>query len=273
MRAGRAALQRDRRRRRVGAAACARSRRRRASPRRDGPSGEEPPAGPRRRTAVGTAGAARACRAAAVWPAPARLGAQRRRRHPVHGAHGVVELAHAREARRERHVRHAQRGRLDQQPGGVRAVGARERQRARAQLGRQHPVQVPFGVAEPGREAGHAVALHDAVGDQPHGAGGEVGADVPVRRARHRVGQAAAARAVAALLGRARRRQELHVGALGGGRGAGRSAVDPGGPHRGDEVAVEPGVARGDGAVAAFLVEQHENDSATGPPRLAEIGR
>ena len=31
-------------------------------------------------------------------------------------------------------------------------------------------------------------------------------------------------------------------------------------------MAVEPGVARGDGAVAAFLVEQHENDSATGPP-------
>ena len=60
--------------------------------------------------------------------------------------------------------------------------------------------------------------------------------------------------------------QELDVGALGGGRGAGRSAVDPGGPHRGDELAVEPGVARGDGAVAAFLIEQH-NETILPPVR------
>jgi hypothetical protein len=39
-------------------------------------------------------------------------------------------------------------------------------------------------------------------------------------------------------------------------------------------VAVEPGVARGDGAVAAFLIEQHNENSATGPAaRLAEIRR
>ena len=152
------------------------------------------------------AAAARACPVAAVGRPPTGLGAQRRGRHPVDLAHRVVELPHAREARRERDVRHAQRCRLH----SSRAVCARW---ARASASGPAPssavstrFEVPLGVAEPGREPGHAVALHHAVGDQPHGAGGEVGADVPVGRARHRVGQAAAAGAVAALLGRARRR-------------------------------------------------------------------
>ena len=122
---------------------------------------------------------------------------------------------------------------------------------------RQHPVEVALGVAEPRGQPGHAVALDHAVGDQPHRAGGEVGADVPVGRAGHGVGQAAAAGAEAAQLGRGRRRQELDVGALGRDGRAGRAAVDAGGADGGDELAVEPRVARGHGAVAAFVVENH----------------
>ena len=129
-----------RRRRRAGAAACARSRRRpsvstpataRAAKNASRPSASNGGRNGSRSTSVpATAG---------VRPAPSRLGAQRRRRHPVDGADGVVELPHAGEPRRERDVRHAQRRRLDQQPGGVRAVGAGERERARAELGASAP--------------------------------------------------------------------------------------------------------------------------------------
>ena len=158
-----------------------------------------------RSTSVPAAGAARP---------PAGLGAQRARRHPVHLAHRVVELPDAGEPGRERHVGHAERGRLDQQPGGVRPVRPGQRERSGAELGGEHPVQVPLGVAERGGQPGHAVALDQPVGDQPHGAGGQVGADVPLRRAGHGVGPAAPAGPVAALLGGAGGGQELDVAAL-----------------------------------------------------------
>jgi hypothetical protein len=73
-------------------------------------------------------------------------------------------------------------------------------------------------------------------------------------------------------LGGPRGGEELDVGALGRGRRAGRAAVDPGRAYGGDEVAVEPRIAGGDGAVTTFLIEQHNHDSATGATRaLAEI--
>ena len=71
-------------------------------------------------------------------------------------------------------------GRLDQQPGGVGAVGAGQGQRPGAQFGGQHAGEVAFRVAEPGGQAGHAVAFHDAVADQAHRAAGQVGAQVPL---------------------------------------------------------------------------------------------
>ena len=61
----------------------------------------------------------------------------------------------------------------------------------------EQPVQLPLGVAEAGGEARDAGALHLAVGDQPHGAGDDVGAHVPLGRARDGVGPAAAAGAEA----------------------------------------------------------------------------
>jgi hypothetical protein len=208
-------------------------------------------------------------------PAPPRgLRPQLRRRHAVHGAHGVVELPHAGEPGGERDVGHPERGRLDQQPRRVGAVRPGQGERPRAQLRGQHAREVPVGVAQPPGQPRHALALDDAVGDQPHRAGGQVGPGVPVGRAGDGVGQAAPARPEPALLGGGRGGDEVHVAALGRDGRAGRPAVDPGGAHDGDEVPVEPRVAGGQRVVAAVVVEEHGDDDATSPgPRLAGIGR
>jgi hypothetical protein len=188
-------------------------------------------------------------------PAPPGLVAQRRRCDAVDLAHGVVELAHAGEPGRERHVGHPERRRLDQQPRRVRPVRPGERQRPRPEFRGEHPVELALRITQSSGEPADAVALDDAVGDEPHRPGGEVGAQVPVRRAGHGVGQAAPAGPVAALLRGPRGGQELDVRPLRGDGRAGRPAVDAGGAHGGDEVPVEARVAGGDGAVAAFLVE------------------
>ena len=57
----------------------------------------------------------------------------------------------------------------------MRALGAGERDRSRAELGHEDPVQLALAVAEAAREAGHAVAVDEAVGDQGQGAAGDVG--------------------------------------------------------------------------------------------------
>jgi hypothetical protein len=188
-------------------------------------------------------------------PAAAGLRAQRGRRHPVDLAHSVVELPDAGEAGRERDVGHRERRGLDQQPGGVRPVRPGQRERPGSQLGREHPVEMALGVAEPGGEPRDPVALDHTVGDQAHGPRGEVGTDVPVRRAGHGVGLAAAAGAVPALLRGARGGQELDVRSFRSHRRARRPAVDPGRAYCGDELPVEAGVASGDSAVATFLIE------------------
>ena len=72
--------------------------------------------------------------------------------------------------------RHRQVGRLDEQPRGLGALGAGQRERARAQLGEQLALDLAGAVAEPGGQARHALAVHHAVGDQPHGARHEIGA-------------------------------------------------------------------------------------------------
>ena len=81
---------------------------------------------------------------------------------------------------------------------------------AGAELGDELAVQVALAVAEPPREPGDALAVDDAVGDQPHRAADDVGAHVPLGRARRGVGPAALAGAEA--------------GALRGGGASGRSA-------------------------------------------------
>ena len=53
-------------------------------------------------------------------------------------------------------VRQRRVGRLDQQARGLRALRAGQRERAGAELGGEHPVQVPLGVAEPVGQPRHA---------------------------------------------------------------------------------------------------------------------
>ena len=108
-------------------------------------------------------------------------GAQVERGHPEHLAHGVVELAHAREARRERDVGGGHVGAHEEHARGVRAVRSTERERTGAELGGEEAREVTRRVAEPAREARHALAFDDAVGDQAHRPAGHVAPQVPLR--------------------------------------------------------------------------------------------
>ena len=135
-------------------------------------------------------------------------------------------------------------------------------------------MNVPLGVAEPPREPGDALAVDDAVGDQPHRAPDEVAAPVPLRRAGRRVGAAALARAEPGRLRSRGGAVEADVLALRRPRGAARPAVDPG---RGDgavDPAVEARVGRLDGLPEPVGIDDHRS---TLPRRtaaaLAEIGR
>ena len=100
----------------------------------------------------------------------------------------------------------------------TRAVWARwARARARGPAptsATQQPLELARAVAQPGGQAGHAVAVDDAVGDQPHGPAHHVAADVPLRRAGRGVGPAPLAGPEPGPLGRRRR-----------GAGSGRSGA------------------------------------------------
>ena len=230
----------------------------------------------RRRTARGAAAPGRSRRAPPRRVRPAAARAQLERRHPEHLAHGLVELADAREPGRERDVGRGQVGADEQHPGGVRAVGAAERERPRAEFGGEQPGEVPRGVSEPPREPRHALALDDAVGDEPHRARGGVAAQVPLGRSGRRLGQAALARPVARFVRGRAGGVERDVRGLRRAGGAARAAVDAGRAHRRDELPVEAGIARLDHAVP--LVEGHARDAHVHQPattrstRLAEIG-
>ena len=109
-------------------------------------------------------------------PAPC---AQLERRHPEDLANGLVELADTGEPGRECDVGCRQVGADEQHAGRVSAVGAAQRERPRAELGGEEAREVPRRIAEAPREAGDALALDDAVGDEPHRTGRRVAADVP----------------------------------------------------------------------------------------------
>ena len=116
---------------------------------------------------------------------------------------------------RERDVAHRQLRRLDQDPRRPRPLRPGERERPRADLGGQQRGRTwRWRVAEPGRQAVDPGPVHDAVGDQPHRAPGDVRPDVPLRRTGRGVGPAPLAGAEAGLLRRGRRRVEHDVGAL-----------------------------------------------------------
>ncbi len=133
-------------------------------------------------TAPRTARPRRSRRSAAVTPSRGPF-PQHARRRVVDLEHRRVELADGGEPGRERDVAHRQHGRLDQNPGRPRPLRAGQRQRPRADLGREHPADLARRVAEPGRQPGHPVPVHDPVRDQPHRPRGHVRPDVPVGRA------------------------------------------------------------------------------------------
>jgi hypothetical protein len=185
-------------------------------------------------------------------------------RHRVDPADRLVELADAREAGGEGHLGDRERGGLEQHPGGLRPARAGQLQRSRPQLLHQPPVQVALGVAEPPREAGHALAIDNAVGDQSHRAAHEVRARVPLWRARHGVRPAAHARAEAGGLSGGGAREEAHVLGLRLPRGAARAAVDPCCRDGCEEPTVESGVSGFNGAEAVLEVEHHRGTMTRG---------
>jgi hypothetical protein len=66
----------------------------------------------------------------------------------------------------------------------VGALRSSDSERAGTEFVGEHPVQVPFAVAEPPRDTADTLTFDDTVGDQPHRPGDDVLADVPFGRAR-----------------------------------------------------------------------------------------
>jgi hypothetical protein len=91
----------------------------------------------------------------------------------------------------------------------------------------QLTVDMALGVAQAGGEAADALAVDHPVCDQAHRASDEVRAQIPIGRARRRIGTAALARAKASRLCRRRGREEANVLAFGCARRTTRTAVDP----------------------------------------------
>ncbi|CAM5613722.1 hypothetical protein STENM223S_07129 [Streptomyces tendae] len=188
---------------------------------------------------------------------PGGAGAQFARGERVDLADRVVEGADGGEPGREGDVGHGQRGGLDQQPGGLRALRPGEGEGARAQFGEELALDLAGAVAEAGGEAGDALPVHDSVGDQPHGAGGEVGPPVPLGGAGAGVRAAALAGPEPGLLAGRRARVERHVAGFGRHHRAAGPAVDAGGQDGREEPAVEARVLRLHGAHAALGVGVH----------------
>ena len=197
---------------------------------------------------TGGGGGGRGVRAALAAPS-----AELARGARIDLADGVVELPHRTETGGEGDLGQGQCGGLDQAAGGLRAAGAGQGQRPGAELGEEQPMEVPGRVTEPPREARHALAFDDAVGDQSHRPSGGVCGHVPVRAAGGRVRQAAAAGPVPGRLGRCGAGVERDVARLRRPRRTARTAVDPGGGDGRVEHPVEPPVPGGDGPQARVV--------------------
>ena len=219
---------------------------------------------PRTRTVSVSAAAATTClqrrlRRGRAWSSPpTQLG----RSAGAHLADRVVELADGGEPRRERDVAERQVGGLDQHTRGLRPLGAGQRERVRADLRLQHPLELAGGVADRSK-SGDAVAVHGAVGDQPHGPRDHVTADIPFRRPGRGVGAAALAGPEARPLRGRRGGVEPHVASERRSRRATGPAVDLRGQNRGDEPPVEPGVLGLDRPIAAVEIVVHTYDNYT----------
>ena len=140
----------------------------------------------------------------------------------------------------------------------LRSLGAGQRQRPGTELGRQQSIDLTLAVVQPCRKAADAFAIDQSVGDQAHRPADDIGADVPLRRSRRRVGAASLARSIPMLLSGGGRDEALDVLALRRHRRTARSAIDPRRLHGRDEAPVEPAVAALRGSVALFVVEDHD---------------
>jgi hypothetical protein len=176
-----------------------------------------------------------------------------------------VELAHALKARGERDLDDRDAGCLEQDPRGLRALRTGERERPGTDDGDELAVDVTLAVAEAAGETDHALAVDDAVGDQPHRASDEIRAAVPLGRAGGRVRATALARAKPRRLGRGGGREEAHVLALGRTRRAARTAVDPGRLDPAEHPSVEPRILGLDGLPEALGVKHHASTIAHRP--------
>ena len=229
-------------------------------------------AGRRERPPVGQAHAHRPRRAGVRRPvAP---GGPQRPRGPVeHRAHGVVELADAAEAGGEGDVGEGEVGGLHQGAGGLGPLGPGQGLGPGAHLGDEEALELAGAVAEAGGQAGHPLAVHHPVGDEPHGPGHHIGPGVPLRRSGRGIGPAPLARAEAGALGRGRGGEEADVGALRRHRRTAGPAVDPGRGDPDGEPAVEAGITAVHGGVAPVGVEGHEPQCRLPEPScLAGIG-
>ena len=126
-----------------------------------------------------------------AWVAGARLarglrpcagpGAQPTRRVGERLAYRVVALADAGEAGGEGHVRHGEVGGLQQDSRRLAALCPGQGERPRPDFRRSEAVELPGAVAQPARQSLDALPVDHAVADQPHGAGHDIGPDVPLR--------------------------------------------------------------------------------------------
>ena len=195
--------------------------------------------------------------AAADRRTSSRGGTQLGRRDRVDLADRVVELADRAEPGRERDLGQPEVGRLDQRSSGLRPLGPRQCQGTGADLGHEHPVEVPRRVTEPVGEPVDAVAIDHSVADEPHRTTHHVGADIPLGGAGSGVGTAAAAGAISEAVSGRGGRIERDVLPARSDRRARRPAVDAGRRHRRDEPAVEPLVPAVDGPITPLEVEFH----------------
>ena len=118
-------------------------------------------------------------------------------------------------------------------------------------------LDLPGAVAELGGQTLNTFAIDDAICDESHGAGDNVGTarSIPATPATHRGGSVC--RRKAGLLRRRSGRIEAHVAGVGRAGRTARPAVDAGAQDGGDEPAVETSVLGLHGPVAAVEVFEH----------------
>ena len=198
----------------------------------------------------------------------ARARAQLARRRGEHLPDRRVELAHALKARREGHLDDRDTRRLEQDPRRLSALRTREREWPGADDGNELAVDMALAVAEAASEPADAIAVDDAVGNQAHGPPDEIGATVPIGRARGGVGTAALTGAKARSLRSRGGWEEANVLPFGCSRGTAGTTVDAGCAHTAEDPSVEAGILGLDGLPDALGINQHASTMAHVPVEI-----